>query len=123
MVFYRKWRFSVWSARQGNSVVCEAAVFTCKNDTVLMEGAAAPYGIPALLVVGVEEDQKQPQQFTEPPCQQGTASKPLTLSAVDLVLQDPVISQFFPTLLLWSFSALLPSIVYYSTLLESHWSK
>lgn len=75
------------------------------------------------LVVGVEEDQMQPQQFTEPPCQQVMASKPLTLSAVDLVLQDPVISQFFPTLLLWSFSALLPSIVYYSTLLESHWSK
>ncbi|XP_024431927.2 CSC1-like protein 1 [Desmodus rotundus] len=38
-------------------------------------------------------------------------------------LNDPVISQFFPTLLLWSFSALLPSIVYYSTLLESHWTK
>jgi hypothetical protein len=43
--------------------------------------------------------------------------------AVDLVFQNPVISQFFPTLLLWSFSALLPSIVYYSTLLESHWTK
>lgn len=38
-------------------------------------------------------------------------------------LNDPIISQFFPTLLLWSFSALLPSIVYYSTLLESHWTK
>ncbi|KAM5238851.1 CSC1-like protein 1 [Ctenodactylus gundi] len=38
-------------------------------------------------------------------------------------LNNPVISQFFPTLLLWSFSALLPSIVYYSTLLESHWTK
>ncbi|XP_036133366.1 CSC1-like protein 1 isoform X1 [Molossus molossus] len=36
---------------------------------------------------------------------------------------DPIISQFFPTLLLWSFSALLPTIVYYSTLLESHWTK
>ncbi|XP_021102136.1 CSC1-like protein 1 isoform X2 [Heterocephalus glaber] len=36
---------------------------------------------------------------------------------------NPVISQFFPTLLLWSFSALLPTIVYYSTLLESHWTK
>lgn len=53
----------------------------------------------------------------------GRDLKALTLSAVDLALQDPVISQFFPTLLLWSFSALLPSIVYYSTLLESHWSK
>ncbi|XP_069911502.1 CSC1-like protein 1 [Oryctolagus cuniculus] len=38
-------------------------------------------------------------------------------------LNNPVISQFFPTLLLWSFSALLPSVVYYSTLLESHWTK
>ncbi|XP_069879328.1 CSC1-like protein 1 isoform X1 [Dipodomys merriami] len=38
-------------------------------------------------------------------------------------LNNPVISQFFPTLLLWSFSALLPSIVYYSTLLECHWTK
>ncbi|EGW11170.1 Transmembrane protein 63A [Cricetulus griseus] len=38
-------------------------------------------------------------------------------------LNNPVISQFFPTLLLWSFSALLPSIVYYSTLLESHWTR
>ncbi|XP_062938767.1 CSC1-like protein 1 isoform X2 [Cynocephalus volans] len=38
-------------------------------------------------------------------------------------LNDPIVSQFFPTLLLWSFSALLPSVVYYSTLLESHWTK
>uniref|UniRef100_A0A8C8VNQ2 Transmembrane protein 63A n=1 Tax=Pelusios castaneus TaxID=367368 RepID=A0A8C8VNQ2_9SAUR len=38
-------------------------------------------------------------------------------------LNTPIISQFFPTLLLWSFSALLPTIVYYSTLLESHWTK
>ncbi|ELW49562.1 Transmembrane protein 63A [Tupaia chinensis] len=38
-------------------------------------------------------------------------------------LNDPIISQFFPTLLLWSFSALLPTMVYYSTLLESHWTK
>ncbi|XP_026866917.1 CSC1-like protein 1 isoform X1 [Electrophorus electricus] len=38
-------------------------------------------------------------------------------------LNSAVISQFFPTLLLWSFSALLPTIVYYSTLLEAHWTK
>ncbi|XP_042335894.1 CSC1-like protein 1 isoform X2 [Sceloporus undulatus] len=38
-------------------------------------------------------------------------------------LNNPVISQFFPTVLLWSFSALLPNIVYYSTLFESHWKK
>ncbi|XP_048362449.1 CSC1-like protein 1 isoform X2 [Sphaerodactylus townsendi] len=38
-------------------------------------------------------------------------------------LNNPVVSQFFPTVLLWSFSALLPTIVYFSTLLESHWTK
>uniref|UniRef100_A0A096MGT4 Transmembrane protein 63A n=2 Tax=Poecilia formosa TaxID=48698 RepID=A0A096MGT4_POEFO len=37
-------------------------------------------------------------------------------------LNSPIISQFFPTLLLWSFSALLPTIVYFSTLGEAHWS-
>ncbi|XP_051747152.1 CSC1-like protein 1 isoform X2 [Ctenopharyngodon idella] len=38
-------------------------------------------------------------------------------------LNSAVISQFFPTLLLWTFSALLPTIVYYSTLGESHWTR
>ncbi|XP_044025397.1 CSC1-like protein 1 isoform X2 [Siniperca chuatsi] len=38
-------------------------------------------------------------------------------------LNSPIISQFFPTLLLWSFSALLPTLVYYSTLGEAHWSR
>uniref|UniRef100_A0AAZ3RVH0 Transmembrane protein 63A n=1 Tax=Oncorhynchus tshawytscha TaxID=74940 RepID=A0AAZ3RVH0_ONCTS len=38
-------------------------------------------------------------------------------------LNSAVVSQFFPTLLLWSFSALLPTIVYYSTLGECHWNR
>ncbi|CAL8313659.1 unnamed protein product [Lota lota] len=38
-------------------------------------------------------------------------------------LNSAVVSQFFPTLLLWSFSALLPTIIYYSTLGEAHWSR
>ncbi|XP_058021508.1 CSC1-like protein 1 isoform X2 [Ahaetulla prasina] len=38
-------------------------------------------------------------------------------------LNNPIISQFFPTVLLWSFTALLPTIVYYSTVFESHWTK
>ncbi|XP_003216139.1 CSC1-like protein 1 isoform X2 [Anolis carolinensis] len=38
-------------------------------------------------------------------------------------LNNPVVSQFFPTVLLWSFSALLPTIVYYSTIFESHWTR
>lgn len=38
-------------------------------------------------------------------------------------LNSPIISQFFPTLMLWTFSALLPTIVYYSTLGEAHWTR
>uniref|UniRef100_A0A665V734 Transmembrane protein 63A n=1 Tax=Echeneis naucrates TaxID=173247 RepID=A0A665V734_ECHNA len=38
-------------------------------------------------------------------------------------LNSPIVSQFLPTLLLWTFSALLPTIVYYSTLAEAHWSR
>lgn len=38
-------------------------------------------------------------------------------------LNSAIISQFFPTLLLWTFSALLPTVVYYSTLGESHWTR
>ncbi|KAG5276933.1 hypothetical protein AALO_G00111550 [Alosa alosa] len=38
-------------------------------------------------------------------------------------LNNPVISQFLPTLLLWTFSALLPTVVYYSTVWEAHWTR
>ncbi|XP_076831715.1 mechanosensitive cation channel TMEM63B isoform X2 [Brachyhypopomus gauderio] len=38
-------------------------------------------------------------------------------------LNNPIITQFFPTLLLWSFSALLPTIVYYSAFFEAHWTR
>ncbi|XP_038654927.1 CSC1-like protein 1 isoform X2 [Scyliorhinus canicula] len=38
-------------------------------------------------------------------------------------LNNPIISQFFPTLLLWTFSSLLPTIVYYSTYFEGHWTR
>ncbi|KAM3870867.1 calcium permeable stress-gated cation channel 1 [Diretmus argenteus] len=38
-------------------------------------------------------------------------------------LRNPVITQFFPTLLLWAFSVLLPFIVYYSAFFESHWTR
>ncbi|XP_063047254.1 CSC1-like protein 2 isoform X2 [Engraulis encrasicolus] len=38
-------------------------------------------------------------------------------------LKNPIITQFFPTLLLWSFSALLPTIVYYSAFFEAHWTR
>lgn len=40
-----------------------------------------------------------------------------------LALNSPLFSQFLPTLLLWSFSALLPTIVYYSTIGEAHWNR
>ncbi|TRY58369.1 hypothetical protein DNTS_034211 [Danionella cerebrum] len=38
-------------------------------------------------------------------------------------LRNPVITQFFPTLLLWAFSILLPFIVYYSSFFEKHWTR
>ncbi|KAF4102472.1 hypothetical protein G5714_017272 [Onychostoma macrolepis] len=38
-------------------------------------------------------------------------------------LRNPVITQFFPTLLLWAFSILLPFIVYYSSFFECHWTR
>lgn len=38
-------------------------------------------------------------------------------------LNDPVINQFLPTLLLWSFTALLPTIVRYSTIFVGHWTR
>ncbi|XP_062267137.1 CSC1-like protein 1 [Platichthys flesus] len=44
-------------------------------------------------------------------------TKPITY------LNSPIISQFVPTLLLSTFSALLPTVVYYSTLGEAHWSR
>ncbi|XP_072912189.1 LOW QUALITY PROTEIN: CSC1-like protein 2, partial [Hemitrygon akajei] len=38
-------------------------------------------------------------------------------------LNYPVINKFLPTLLLWSFSALLPTIVYYSSVFVGHWTR
>lgn len=37
--------------------------------------------------------------------------------------QNPVLTQFFPTLLLWAFSVFLPFVVYYSAFFESHWTR
>uniref|UniRef100_A0A8C6S8J6 Transmembrane protein 63Ba n=1 Tax=Neogobius melanostomus TaxID=47308 RepID=A0A8C6S8J6_9GOBI len=48
---------------------------------------------------------------------------PNYLFCLCFVLQNPIITQFFPTLLLWSFSALLPTIVYYSAFFEAHWTR
>ncbi|XP_072895213.1 calcium permeable stress-gated cation channel 1 isoform X1 [Hemitrygon akajei] len=38
-------------------------------------------------------------------------------------LKNPIVTQFFPTLLLWTFSVLLPFIVYYSAFFECHWTR
>ena len=41
-----------------------------------------------------------------------------------LSLQSPFISQFLPTLLLWTFAALLPLLVVYSSYyFEFHWTR
>ncbi|XP_053553352.1 calcium permeable stress-gated cation channel 1 isoform X2 [Bombina bombina] len=38
-------------------------------------------------------------------------------------LQNPIITQFLPTFLLWMFSVCLPFLVYYSAFLECHWTR
>uniref|UniRef100_A0A2D4LYG4 Transmembrane protein 63C n=2 Tax=Micrurus spixii TaxID=129469 RepID=A0A2D4LYG4_9SAUR len=38
-------------------------------------------------------------------------------------LKNPIVTQFFPTLLLWAFSVFLPFIVYYSAFFETHWTR
>ncbi|XP_059108878.1 LOW QUALITY PROTEIN: calcium permeable stress-gated cation channel 1 [Peromyscus eremicus] len=38
-------------------------------------------------------------------------------------LQSPVITQFFPSVLLWAFTVILPLVVYFSAFLEAHWTR
>ncbi|XP_062946222.1 calcium permeable stress-gated cation channel 1 [Cynocephalus volans] len=38
-------------------------------------------------------------------------------------LQSPIVTQFFPSLLLWAFTVILPLIVYLSAFLEAHWTR
>ncbi|XP_026881318.2 calcium permeable stress-gated cation channel 1 isoform X1 [Electrophorus electricus] len=38
-------------------------------------------------------------------------------------LRNPLVTQFFPTLLMWAFSVLLLFIVYYSAFFECHWTR
>ncbi|XP_060037310.1 calcium permeable stress-gated cation channel 1 isoform X2 [Erinaceus europaeus] len=37
-------------------------------------------------------------------------------------LKSPVLTQFFPSLMLWAFTVLLPLVVYFSAFLEAHWT-
>ncbi|XP_026975946.1 calcium permeable stress-gated cation channel 1 isoform X2 [Sagmatias obliquidens] len=37
-------------------------------------------------------------------------------------LKSPIVTQFFPSLLLWAFTVILPLIVYLSAFLEAHWT-
>uniref|UniRef100_A0A671FFZ5 Transmembrane protein 63C n=1 Tax=Rhinolophus ferrumequinum TaxID=59479 RepID=A0A671FFZ5_RHIFE len=37
-------------------------------------------------------------------------------------LQSPIVTQFFPSLMLWAFTVSLPLIVYLSAFLEAHWT-
>uniref|UniRef100_A0AAX7T8T4 Transmembrane protein 63Ba n=1 Tax=Astatotilapia calliptera TaxID=8154 RepID=A0AAX7T8T4_ASTCA len=46
-----------------------------------------------------------------------------TMDKFNVTKPNPIITQFFPTLLLWSFSALLPTVVYYSAFFERHWTR
>lgn len=57
------------------------------------------------------------------PRQLGPLDRPYLTRPPHCPLQNPIITQFFPTLLLWCFSALLPTIVYYSAFFEAHWTR
>ncbi|KAG2457520.1 CSC1 protein, partial [Polypterus senegalus] len=46
-----------------------------------------------------------------------------TMDKFNVTRPNPIVTQFFPTLLLWAFSVLLPFIVYYSAFLESQWTR
>lgn len=37
--------------------------------------------------------------------------------------QSPIVTQFFPSVLLWAFTVTLPLIVYLSAFLEAHWTR
>ncbi|XP_006864852.1 PREDICTED: transmembrane protein 63C [Chrysochloris asiatica] len=38
-------------------------------------------------------------------------------------LQSPIVTQFFPSLLLWIFTVIMPLMVYFSAFLEAHWTR
>ncbi|KAM7158692.1 calcium permeable stress-gated cation channel 1 isoform 1-T2 [Molossus nigricans] len=38
-------------------------------------------------------------------------------------LQSPIVTQFFPSLMLWAFTVIMPLIVYFSAFLEAHWTR
>uniref|UniRef100_A0A3Q2QTT3 Transmembrane protein 63C n=1 Tax=Fundulus heteroclitus TaxID=8078 RepID=A0A3Q2QTT3_FUNHE len=60
--------------------------------------------------------------FTTPAIIVNTMDKFNVTRPVDS-LRSPIITQFFPTFLLWMFSVLLPFIVYYSAFFEAHWTR
>ncbi|KAG3260627.1 osmosensitive cation channel TMEM63C [Ictidomys tridecemlineatus] len=38
-------------------------------------------------------------------------------------LQSPIVTQFFPSVLLWAFTVMMPLMVYFSAFLEAHWTR
>nr|XP_058912991.1 calcium permeable stress-gated cation channel 1 isoform X2 [Kogia breviceps] len=38
-------------------------------------------------------------------------------------LKSPIVTQFFPSLLLWAFTVIMPLLVYLSAFLEAHWTR
>nr|XP_048305246.1 calcium permeable stress-gated cation channel 1 isoform X2 [Myodes glareolus] len=38
-------------------------------------------------------------------------------------LQSPVVTQFFPSVMLWAFTVIMPLMVYFSAFLEAHWTR
>lgn len=40
-----------------------------------------------------------------------------------LLFQSPIVTQFFPSVLLWAFTVIMPLLVYFSAFLEAHWTR
>lgn len=82
-----------------------------------------------MLTINIIHPEIVPTTLASVPTQPSKCCELLDLPTCPSVLetscppQNPIITQFFPTLLLWCFSALLPTIVYYSAFFEAHWTR
>lgn len=42
---------------------------------------------------------------------------------IPLSFQSPIVTHFFPSVLLWAFTVIMPLMVYFSAFLEAHWTR
>lgn len=54
---------------------------------------------------------------------EGASCIDVSLAPLHPSVQSPIVTQFFPSVLLWAFTVTLPLIVYLSAFLEAHWTR